>query len=193
MHSTKESELVSAILTYAMRCVLEGDQIALREMRFGEKEVDAIGRLSLFDLQRLDSLKSHCLNITLNQQVFWPIIEHVQRSREEDGTIRNLLAADAPFEMMNHLYGMSSREFTGKRKNLLKKTQVGRPSLPDSDEEASLYRLWTELLQDSDGDNLEGKHYLKLHRESNQSLRAIWQLTQRWEDFPQLDVVRSTK
>ena len=70
MHSTKESELVSAILTYAMRCVLEGDQIALREMRFGEKEVDAIGRLSLFDLQRLDSLKSHCLNITLNQQVF---------------------------------------------------------------------------------------------------------------------------
>ncbi|MCY4655333.1 MAG: STY4526/YPO1902 family pathogenicity island replication protein [Gammaproteobacteria bacterium] len=185
MQVTKESELTAAILNYAMRCVIEGDQLALRQMNIGEREVDAIGKLSLLDLQRLESLKTHCLNISLNSQVFWPIIDHVQRIREEDHMIRSLLAADAPFEMMSSLYGMSSREFTARRKGLLKKTNVGRSSLPSSEEEMVLYQLWLDMDRDLKLENMRGKHYLKLFRETKLPLRSIWYLTQRWRDYPQ--------
>ena len=186
MQRTKESELVAAILMYAMRCVLEGDRIALRDTQFGDQELEAIAKLSLLDLQRLESVKAHCLNIKLNQQVFWPIIEHLRRERDEEHTIQELLKANAPLEMMHTLYGMSARDFTGRRKKLVLETGVGRPPLPDTDAETELYNEWSRLVRTLGHDDLDGKHYMKLHRTTQQSLRVIWQLTQRWRDFPQV-------
>ena len=46
MEGTKESDLVTAVLFYAMRCLAEGDQAALRNMNFGIKEIEALrGRI----------------------------------------------------------------------------------------------------------------------------------------------------
>ena len=42
MIGTKEADLVTAVLLYAMRCLAEGDQYALRGMRFGPQEVEAL-------------------------------------------------------------------------------------------------------------------------------------------------------
>ena len=44
MQATKESDLVTAILMYALRCLAEGDQIALRNMNFGPREIEALRR-----------------------------------------------------------------------------------------------------------------------------------------------------
>ena len=187
MSSTKESDLVAAVLMYATRCVAEGDQLALREMQFGEKELQAIANLNLLDLPKLEALKTHCLKIQLNQQVFWPIIEHLHRTREQEKTIQQLLLADAPLEMMNALYGMSSREFTGRRKKLTLEPGVGRPRLPDPDREYGLYTAWNEMTRGGTSEDLLGSDYLKLHEDSAISMRAIWQLTQRWSDYPQIE------
>ena len=55
MSATKEAELTTAVLLYAVRCLAEGDQHALRAMNFGAKEVEAlhedIGDIE-FDLDR---------------------------------------------------------------------------------------------------------------------------------------------
>ena len=40
MSSSKEADLTTAVLLYAMRCLAEGDQQALRAMNFGPKELD---------------------------------------------------------------------------------------------------------------------------------------------------------
>ena len=42
MQGTKEADLVVAVLLYAIRCLAEGDQAALRSMRFGPKEIEAL-------------------------------------------------------------------------------------------------------------------------------------------------------
>ena len=47
MSSSKESDLVAAVLMYATRCVVEGDQLALREMQFGEKGITSNRQLEL--------------------------------------------------------------------------------------------------------------------------------------------------
>lgn len=187
MSSSKESDLVTAILMYVTRCAAEGDQLALREMKFGEKELQAIANLNLLDLPKLEALKTHCLKIQLNQQVFWPIIEHLHRTREQEKSIQQLLLADAPLEMMNTLFGMSSREFTGRRKKLAIEPGVGRPPLPDSDREYELYTKWTEMTRNLASEDLQGNDYLRLHKDSTISMRAIWQLTQRWSDYPQIE------
>ena len=67
MSGTKEADLVTAVLLYAIRCIAEGDQHALRSMNFGPKEIDALRELAVEDLYRVDTLQVHCLRIALNR------------------------------------------------------------------------------------------------------------------------------
>ena len=61
MEGTKEADLVTAVLMYAMRCLAEGDQAALRNMNFGVKEIEALREMRIADLYRVESLRAHCL------------------------------------------------------------------------------------------------------------------------------------
>ena len=81
MDGTKEADLITAVLMYAMRCLAEGDQTALRNMNFGIKEIEALREMRVADLYRVESLRAHCLEIGLNRQVYWPMIEHLSKQR----------------------------------------------------------------------------------------------------------------
>ena len=96
MQGTKEADLVAAVLLYAIRCLAEGDQAALRNMRFGPKEIEALREMNLSDIYRIESLRAHCLEIALNRQVYWPMVEHLRQQRESEETLHSLIAADAP-------------------------------------------------------------------------------------------------
>ena len=70
---------------YAMRCLAEGDQAALRNMNFGVKEIEALREMRVADLYRIESLRAHCLEIALNRDVYWPMIEHLERAAGPGG------------------------------------------------------------------------------------------------------------
>ena len=50
MPANKETDLITAVLLYALRCLAEGDQLTLRAMNFGAKELDALKDMNLADL-----------------------------------------------------------------------------------------------------------------------------------------------
>jgi hypothetical protein len=177
---TKEADLVTAVLLYAMRCLAEGDQPALRAMRFGPKEVEALRELNLADLYRVGSLRAHCLDIRLNPDVFWPMLQHLRATRRAEELQRDLIQADAPLEMMRSLFGVGSREYTRLRRMLAVEPGVGRP--PELDE-ATSHKLWHALSArfTSDADShLDPGEYLVVQEESGASLRAIWSAAQHW-------------
>jgi Protein of unknown function (DUF2857) len=183
MPSNKEADLTTAVLLYAMRCVAEGDQQALRSMNFGPKELEALKEMNLADLYRAETLRVHCLQIGLNRDVFWPMLDHLRHQRELEDLQRELLVADAPLEMMQQLFGLSSREYTRWRRLLTLAPSVGRP--PELDE-AETHSLWYAV--QARGDNkdqalLDGQDYLDLYRETGIGLRSIWALVQRWETY----------
>ena len=49
MEGTKEADLITAVLMYAMRCLAEGDQAALRHMNFGIKEIEVLREMLVAD------------------------------------------------------------------------------------------------------------------------------------------------
>lgn len=188
MTETKEADLVTAVMLYAIRCLAEGDLHALRAMRFGPKEIDALRALTLADLYRIGSLNSHCLAIRLNRDVFWPMMSNLCASRETEDLQRDLIQADAPLEMMRRLFGLGSREYSRLRRVLALAPAVGRP--PELDQVSS-ERLWEALsphLQSASGEGLDAEHYLSVHEASGASLRAIWNVVQRWTDYGDVDV-----
>jgi hypothetical protein len=187
MQGTKEADLVIAVLMYAMRCLAEGDQTSLRNMNFGVKEIDALREMRVADLYRIESLRAHCLEIALNRQVYWPMIEHLAEQRTMEDTIQTLISADAPQEMMLILFGLNQRDYTRLRRTLLVDPAVGRP--PELDEESShrLWETWSELADGEETGLLAPAQYLDIHRQTGLSMRAIWNQTQRWAQYGNLD------
>jgi hypothetical protein len=187
MEGTKESDLITAVLMYAMRCLAEGDQTALRNMNFGVKEIEALREMRVADLYRVESLRAHCLEIALNRQVYWPMIEHLSAQRALEDTIQTLISADAPQEMMQVLFGLNQRDYTRLRRTLLVDPAIGRP--PELDEASShrLWEAWSARVDDEESGLLIPEQYLEIHSETGLSMRAIWTLTQRWAQYGNLN------
>ena len=191
MDITKESALVTAVLMYALRCLAEGDQTALRNMNFGPREIDALREMTLADLYRVESLRAHCLEIGLNRQVYWPMMDHLRAQRESEELQRTLIGADAPLEMMQTLFGLGPREYSRLRRMLSVDPSVGRPPEPDEDSTHTLWHAWQTRVGEEETDPLLPEAYLEIHEETQLSMRAIWNLTQRWAQYGDLtDPVR---
>ena len=186
MERTKEADLITAVLMYAIRCLAEGDHPALRYMNFGPREIEALRHMRLADLYRVESLRAHCLEIGLNREVYWPMIDHLQQQRQSEEWQQALITADAPLEMLQTLFGVGAREYTRLRRVLTIEPSVGRPLEPD---EATSHRLWTAWKSrtgSEDAEVLSPETYLELHHETNIPMRAVWNLTQRWAQFGDL-------
>jgi len=88
--------------------------------------------------------------------------------------------------MMQTLFGLGSREYTRLRRMLTVDPSVGRPAEPD---EASTHKLWNAWSQRADREDdgpLAPSEYLTIHRETSIAMRAIWNLTQRWNQYGDL-------
>jgi hypothetical protein len=186
MDRTKESDLITAVLMYAIRCLAEGDQAALRNMNFGPLEIEALREMNLADLYRVESLRAHCLEIDLNRDVYWPMIDRLRRQRESEELQQVLIAADAPLEMMQTLFGLGSREYTRLRRMLTVDPSVGRPAEPDEESTHKLWSAWVQRVEREQDGPLSPNEYLAIHRETGISMRAIWNLTQRWNQYGDL-------
>lgn len=183
MSTSKESDLTAAVLLYAVRCLIEGDQLALRAMQFGPKEVEVLQQLNIADLYRTDNLRGHCLQVQLDRVVFWQLVERLRQQRESDQLQQTLLQADAPQEMMRSLFGLGAKDYARWRRLHGFTAAVGRPSEPDEEPAHALWLAWQALAGD-DGDRaLTGEDYLELRDSTGLTLRTIWCLTQRWATY----------
>jgi hypothetical protein len=193
MPGTKESDLVTAVLMYALRCLAEGDQIALRHMNFGPRELEVLRQMTLTDLYRIESLRSHCLKIALNREVYWPMMDHLRRQREAEETEQALIAADAPLDMMQTLFGLGGKAYGRLRRALSLDPSVGRPPEPDEDNTHRLWHAWNQRIDGEESEVLSAAEYLELHAETGVSMRAIWNLTQRWSQYGDLGGMTGSK
>ena len=184
---SKEGELVTAVLMYAIRCLAEGDQPALTAMNFGPVEVEALKELQLTDIYRAGILQSHCLSISLDRGLYRPLLDQLGRRRETEQLQHALIRADAPQDMMQVLFGVGSREYTRLRRLFSVDPSVGRPPEPDEEISEELWKSWSKLIDDRPSGRLSPTDYLALHNQSGLSARAVWTLTQRWAEFGNLN------
>lgn len=183
MPTSKESDLTAAVLLYAVRCLAEGDQLALRAMQFGPKEVDALQHLNITDLYRTGTLRGHCLQVQLDRDVFWHLVERLRRQRESDQLQHALMQADTPQEMMRSLFGLGSKEYARWRRLLGFTAAVGRPCEPDEGQANALWLAWQARAGEDGEVLLAGEDYLALRDSTGLSVRTIWCLTQRWAAY----------
>ncbi|MCY3884107.1 MAG: STY4526/YPO1902 family pathogenicity island replication protein [Gammaproteobacteria bacterium] len=181
MIKTKEAELTSAVLMYAIRCIAEGDFAALRQMQVGNREIEAMKSIGIRDLFHAGSLRSHCVSIELNRDVFWSMIRYMKDQSEVDDHVQVLIERDAPFEMLREFYGMSTREYTRRRRERSDLTNAGRPHEPTDEEADRLWDEWHSVTEkDANGRLTDIGSYVSLSEKLSIPMRSIWLLTERW-------------
>ena len=183
MAASKEADLITAVLLYAIRCLGEADQSALRAMGFGPREIDALQRLNIADLYHVEAIRAHCLRVDLNREVFWHMVEHIKQLRASEELQQALIKSDAPQEMMQALFGVNAKEYTRWRRLMTLEPAVGRPAEPDEDTEHALWKAWKARVKGEDAELLTAEDYLALKAETDVELRAIWLLTRRWAQY----------
>ncbi len=191
MSRSKEADLVLAVLVYAIRSLAEGDLEALREMDFGPMELKALEDIELSDLHRADTLRAHCLKITLNRDVFLPMLNRLHTLQKIERMKRMLLTADAPLDMMSRLFGMSQRNYSRWRRTLVVEGATGRPPVPDEDKSNRLWEAVQERLAERERKVLSPGDFLDLTEETGLGLRVIWRLVKRWEKWGREETPRS--
>ncbi len=178
----KETELTRAIIVYCQRCQEEGDFQALHEMGFGPREISALQSLTTTDALRLASTRSHFLTIKINPEIYWRMIDYINREHMKNRIIDDLIRNEAPLPMVHALTGMGSKEFIQKRHQYgLGVSSRGRPATPTQE---IADRVWV-VLQSSfeSSQRLGAKEFMGIYEALNSevSLRVIWFLTKQWD------------
>ena len=183
MIANKEAELTSAVMLYAIRCLAEGDQASLREMNFGPREVQALREMNLGDLGYIETLRAHCLSISLDREVYWPMLSHLRQRRQSEELQQALISADAPLEMMQTFFGMSGREYARLRRMLVANAVTGRPAEATEVQAQQIWDAWQARSDQLEDGLMPPEEYLNIHKESGVPLRTIWCETRRWADY----------
>ena len=178
----KTGDLVVAILVYVMRCIEDGDVEVLTKMGFGAAEIAELSELKFADVQRIGRLRSHCLDIKLDKQAFATMIRRIRMDRNHGEWEHVLIRADAPFDMMQRLFGTSNRDYTKKRHLFAVSSTAGSTKPTDDEMAIRLWHLLTDRIRRSDDGQLTPHDYLLICEESGASLRTVWREARRLDD-----------
>ena len=137
------ADLTLAMLLHATASLESGDWAVLRDMNFGALEIKALERLRLADVVKLvDQLDGHVLNITLDRERFWIVLDKIEAERASDRLKSDLVCREAPVDMMRHLFGMTDRQYARLRRRYRCSRGAGRPADPAPEIMDTIWEAW---------------------------------------------------
>lgn len=184
---SKENDLVFAVLSYASRCVAEGDIHAFRDIGFDLDDIGTIERLSLADLQLLCGSRAHAINVRLDREAWGWLLKRVRRQRSRDALALALIRLDAPKAMMASLFGYTDRDYAMRREScgITESLAGGRPPSASEEDERYLWELWVRLAKADTPQQLRSDDlWLIVAKEGRPSIRTAWSLIQKWAHEP---------
>lgn len=174
----KAGDFVVALVVYTMRCIEDGETERLVRMGFGPAEMEELAALRFGDIQRMERLESHCLDIKVDRRAFANMIRRIRTDGNAQEWEHRLIRADAPLDMMRSLFGTGSREYTRLRQ-LYDVSSTGRPREVTEDQEARLWPVLARRIDASEDGVLPAVEYIAVSEELGIPLRTVWRESKR--------------
>ncbi len=179
MRIRKEAELNTAILHFLAKCVAEDDDQMLAYLGLDSTDAAAIESLHLTDIDHLSSVHFPLLRkASIDRDLVHRLIERVRAFRQSTSVRNELLTLDAPFPLMQALFGMDASEYAARGWRLQVRRHSGRPAAPREAEEAAVWQAY-EALQKPEDHALSPEDYLTLCKTTGVSARTVWSAMQR--------------
>jgi len=140
---SQSNELVKSVLLYCADRLAQGDIQSLLDLGLKDSDLRELAALKLVDLAQGDRFNGClCVEVKLDVAAFRAMLHHTRTMLASEEHERALILADAPFAMMNSLFGICTRDFTRMRSQLQVVSPPGRPRGPD---DATVAKLWHAL------------------------------------------------
>ena len=177
----KVGDFVVALMVYTLRCIREGETERLIRMGFGPAEIEELAALRLGDIQRMDRLENHCLDIKVDRRAFADMIRRIRADGDAQECEHRLIRADAPLDMMRSLFGTGGREYARLRE-LYEVSSTGRPREATAAEEARLWPVLARRMEAATDGVLPPLEYIAISEELGIPLRIVWRESKRMAD-----------
>lgn len=174
----KAGDFVVALVIYAMRCIKDGETERLVRMGFGPAEIEELASLRFGDIERLERLESHCLEIRVDRRAFADMIRRIRTDGLAEEWEHRMIRADAPRDMMRSLFGTSDREYARLRQ-LYEVSSKGRPREPTVAQEAELWQVLPRRLEEARTGLLVAGEFVAISEELDIPLRTVWRESRR--------------
>jgi hypothetical protein len=183
LERSKETDLFYAVISFASRCLVEGDLTALRGVGFEPDDLPDIEGMSIADLQALSAARRSAVSVKLDRAAWSWHLKWVRHLRTRERLGMALIRADAPKAMMAALLGMNDADYARRREALGIRSYAegGRPPAASRASEQKLWDLWVRLARPENPRQLcADEFWIPFATEAGVSLRTAWNLVQRW-------------
>lgn len=179
------NQINQAVVDTVLRNLRNGDFHQCQKLGFTENELITLSKLSVTEIHDLcNNGISTFLDIRVNHQMFFNLLNVARNRAKELTTIDRALALGISGEMLRHRFGWSSAEVSARRKLLGISESIGRKTKASYEEETKVWELWkkhrpsdTSQLEDSS----EGLDLLIfIAEETGIAITEIWRLISRW-------------
>lgn len=174
------SQATNAILTHLLMELKSGNIRRCESLGMTIEEVRQLSRLTVDDLHYLMQSSVSVLNLSINHDNFWIIVNQSRTEQKRLQRIDRALALGGSIELMQNYFGLSAAEVSSRRRLNGIDTRQGRTQAPDEKADAGIWVQWNASGL-TDPDSHQALDVMMLAAEEHDvSLTAVWTIVNRW-------------
>lgn len=174
------SQATNAILTHLLMELKSGNIRRCESLGMTIEEVRQLSQLTVDDLHYLMQSSVSVLNLSINHDNFWIIVNQSRTEQKRLQRIDRALALGGSIELMQNYFGLSAAEVSSRRRLNGIDTRQGRTQAPDEEADAGIWVQWKASGLTAP-DSHEALDVMMLAAEQHDvSLTAVWTRVNSW-------------
>ncbi|WP_411913708.1 DUF2857 domain-containing protein [Yersinia enterocolitica] len=174
------SQATNAILTHLLMELKSGNIRRCESLGMTIEEIRQLSQLTVDDLHYLMQSSVSILNLSINHDNFWIIVQQARTEQKRMQRIDLALALGGSIELMQAYFGLTAAEVSARRRLKGIDTRQGRTQAPNEEEDVGIWQQWkaSDLTTPDSHDALD---VMMLAAEKHHvSLTAVWSRVRIW-------------
>ncbi|MBF1995456.1 DUF2857 domain-containing protein [Serratia symbiotica] len=168
------SQATTAILSSLLMDVKSGNIRRCESLGMSVEEIRALSQLSLDELHYISQSHVSVLDVTLNHENFWLMLNQARNEQKRMLMIDRALELGGSMELMETYFGMSPSEVSARRRMMGIETRQGRTQSLSEPQDTLLWSEW-KVAGMSSPDSHQALEVMMLAAEQHSlSLTAVW-------------------
>lgn len=168
------SQATTAILSSLLMDVKSGNIRRCESLGMSVEEIRALSQLSLDELHYISQSHVSVLDVTLNHENFWLMLNQARNEQKRMLMIDRALELGGSMELMETYFGMSPSEVSARRRMMGIETRQGRTQSLSEPQDTLLWSEW-KVAGMSSPDSHQALEVMMLAAEQySLSLTAVW-------------------
>ncbi|HCI5389203.1 DUF2857 domain-containing protein [Escherichia coli] len=174
------SQATTAILSSLLMDVKNGNIRRCESLGMSVEEIRALSHLSLDELHYLSQSHVSVLDVTLNHENFWLMLNQARNEQKRFMMIDRALELGGSMELIDRYFGLSPSEVSARRRLMGIESRQGRTQALTEPQDAALWAEWKAAGLSSPDSHQALEAMMLAAEQLGLSLTAVWSRVCQW-------------